>query len=301
LVLIGVLATPFLIAVIAPGFSGEKRELTIRIVRILFPSTGLLVFSAWCLGILNSHRRFFLPYVAPVIWNTAMIVTLWVFGRNHTQNQLAVILAWGSVVGSALQVGVQLPVVLRLLQGLNLSLADPRGNVAIIVRNFLPVFIGRGVLQISAYIDALLASLLPTGAVAALSYAQTLYSLPVSLFGMSVSAAELPAMSSTLGTPQEIAGVLRQRLAQGLQQIAFFVVPSAAAFLFLGDVVVATIYRSGEFTSRDVNYVWAVIAGSAVGLLASTSGRLYSSAFYALRNTRTPLKFASVRVVLTLA
>src|SRR6516162_8353284 len=217
LVLIGVLATPLLIAVIAPGCSGEKRELTIRIVRILFPSAGLLVFSAWCLGILNSHRRFFLPYVAPVIWNAAMIATLWGFGRNHTQSQLAVILAWGSVVGSALQVGVQLPAVLRLLQGLNLSLADPRGNVAIIVRNFLPVFVGRGVLQISAYIDALLASLLPTGAVAALSYAQTLYTLPVSLFGMSISAAELPVMSGTVGGESVVAETLRVRLNSGLR------------------------------------------------------------------------------------
>jgi putative peptidoglycan lipid II flippase len=170
-----------------------------------------------------------------------------------------------------------------------------------VVKNFFPVFVSRGVVQISAYIDSLLASFLPTGAVAALSYAQTLYALPVSLFGMSVSAAELPAMSSALGSTEEIASALRQRLAQGLQQIAFFVVPSAAAFLFLGNVVVATIYRSGQFTARDVTYVWGVTAGSAVGLLASTSGRLYSSAFYALRDTRTPLKFAVIRVALTLA
>ena len=69
LVLVGVLLTPYLIWVIAPGFEGAKRELTIRLVRILFPGAGLLVFSAWCLGILNSHRKFFLSYTAPVIWN----------------------------------------------------------------------------------------------------------------------------------------------------------------------------------------------------------------------------------------
>jgi putative peptidoglycan lipid II flippase len=108
-------------------------------------------------------------------------------------------------------------------------------------------------------------------------------------------------MSSALGSTEEIAAALRKRLANGLQQIAFFVVPSAAAFLLLGNVVVATIYRSGQFTGRDVTYVWSVLAGSAVGLLASTSGRLYSSAFYALRDTRTPLKFAVLRVGLTLA
>ena len=299
LVLLGVLATPFLIDVIAPGFSGEKRELTIRIVRILFPGAGLLVFSAWCLGILNSHRRFFLPYVAPVIWNTVMIATLWGFGRNHAQNQLAVILAWGSVVGSALQVGVQLPVVLRLLHGLKLSLADPHGNVSIIVRNFLPAFIGRGVLQISAYIDALLASLLPTGAVAALSYAQTLYTLPVSLFGMSISAAELPLMSGTVGRESVVAETLRVRLNSGLRQIAFFVVPSVAAFLVLGDVLVSAIYQSGRFQRADTIYVWGILAGSSVGLVASTFGRLYASTYYALRDTYTPLRYAVVRVVLT--
>ncbi|HKD50959.1 MAG TPA: murein biosynthesis integral membrane protein MurJ [Candidatus Acidoferrum sp.] len=299
LVLIGVLATPFLIEVIAPGFSGEKRELTIQIVRILFPGAGLLVFSAWCLGILNSHHRFFLPYVAPVIWNGAMITTLWWFGRNHTQNQLAVILAWGSVAGSVLQVGVQLPAVLRLLQGLHLSIADPHGNVAIVVRNFIPVFVGRGVLQISAYIDALLASLLPTGAVAALSYAQTLYTLPVSLFGMSISAAELPVMSGTLGEQSVVAETLRLRLNSGLRRIAFFVVPSVAGFLVLGDVIVGAIYQTGKFQRADTMYVWGILAGSSVGLVASTFGRLYSSTYYALRDTRTPLRYAVVRVVLT--
>ena len=299
LVLIGVLATPYLINVIAPGFSGEKRELTIQIVRILFPGAGLLVFSAWCLGILNSHHRFFLSYAAPVIWNVAMIATLWGFGRNHTQNQLAVILAWGSVAGSALQVGVQLPAVLRLLQGLHLSLADPRGNVAVVVRNFVPVFVGRGVLQISAYVDALLASLLPTGAVAALSYAQTLYTLPVSLFGMSVSAAELPVMSGTLGEQSVVAETLRVRLNSGLRRIAFLVVPSVAAFLVLGDVIVGAIYQSGRFRHADTIYVWGILAGASVGLVANTFGRLYSSTYYALRDTRTPLRYAVVRVVLT--
>jgi putative peptidoglycan lipid II flippase len=300
LVVVGVFAAPWLIDVIAPGFSGDKRLLTIRLVQILFPGAGLLVFSAWCLGILNSHRKFFLSYTAPIIWNLAIIAAFFWKGGGQTQSHLAVTVALGSVVGSALQFLVQLPSVLRLLWPLRILRKLGSEHVSTVVKNFLPVFVSRGVVQISAYIDALLASFLPTGAVAALAYAQTLNSLPVSLFGMSVSAAELPAMSSALGSQEEIAGAVRQRLAQGLQQIAFFVVPSAAAFLFLGDVVVATIYRSGEFTTRDVTYVWAVIAGSAVGLLASTSGRLYSSAFYALRDTRTPLKFAVVRVALTL-
>lgn len=311
LVLAGVLFTPWLIDVIAPGFHGEKRALTIRIVRILFPGAALLVLSAWCLGILNSHRRFFLSYAAPVVWNLAMIATLVWQGRvllargmanaTDAEPRLAVALAIGSVIGSALQLAVQLPTVLRLLHPVRLAATFRSEHVRTIVRNFFPVFLSRGVVQVSAFVDQILASLLPDGAVAALSYAQTINQLPVSLFGMAVSAAELPAMSAALGTPEEIAGQLRKRLAAGLAQIAWFVVPSAVAFVVLGDVVVAAIYRTGHFQASDVVYVWSALAGSGVGLLAGTSGRLYSSAFYALRNTRTPLNFALIRVALTLA
>jgi putative peptidoglycan lipid II flippase len=301
LVLIGVLTTPYLIDFIAYGFRGETRELTIRLVRILFPGAGLLVLSAWCLGILNSHRRFFLSYTAPVIWNAAMIVTMVKYGRNAPPS-LAVILAWGSVVGSGLQVLVQLPTVLRLLGGLRISLAYHTENVRTVVRNFIPVFFGRGVVQVSAYVDVWLASLVPiVGAVAALSYAQTLYTLPVSLFGMSVSAAELPQMSGAVASESQVAEALRARLNAGLRQIAFLVVPSVAAFLVLGDVVVGAIYHTGRFTQEDVLYVWGILAGATVGLLASTLGRLYSSTYYALRDTRTPLWFAIVRVILTTA
>jgi len=299
LVLLGVLTAPWLIEAIAPGFHGEKRALTVLLVRILFPGAGLLVGSAWCLGVLNSHRKFFLSYTAPVLWNLAMIAGMIAFGAGRAQNSLVVITAWASVAGSALQVLVQLPTVLRLLGGLKLSFAHQGEHVRAVIHNFFPVFISRGVVQISAYIDAFLASWLPDGGVAALAYAQTLYTLPVSLFGMSVSAAELPLMSSATGGADEIASVLRTRLNAGLRQITFLVVPSVAGFLILGDVIVAAIYQSGRFTHDDATYVWGILAGSTVGLLASTLGRLYSSGYYALRDTRTPLRFAILRVLLT--
>ena len=299
LVLLGVLTAPWLIDAIAPGFHGEKRQLTVLLVRILFPGAGLLVGSAWCLGVLNSHRKFFLSYTAPVLWNVAMIAGMIAFGAGRAQNSLVVITAWASVVGSALQVAVQLPTVLKLLGGLHLALAHQAEHVRTVIRNFFPVFISRGVVQISAYIDAFLASFLPTGAVSALAYAQTLYTLPVSLFGMSVSAAELPVMSGAIGEAGEVAKILSGRLNAGLRQITFLVVPSVVGFLVLGDVIVAAIYQSGRFTHADVLYVWGILAGSTVGLLASTLGRLYSSGFYALRDTRTPLRFAIVRVLLT--
>src|SRR4030095_7309017 len=170
-----------------------------------------------------------------------------------------------------------------------------RNHVRTVTRNFVPVFISRGVVQVSAYIDALLASLLPTGAVTGLSNAQLLYTLPVSLFGMSIAAAELPAMSGDPASSE----ALRLRLDRGLRQIAFFVVPSAVAFIALGDVIAAALLQTGRFRHEDAVYVWGILAGSAVGLLASTLGRLYASTYYALRDTKTPLRYALVRVVLT--
>lgn len=299
IVLICVLITPWIIELIAPGFEGADRALTIRIVQILFPATGLLVLSAWCLGVLNSHGKFFLSYVAPVFWNAAMIAALIFFGHRTTQPNLAVALAWGTVLGSALQFGIQIPFVIQYAPRIRPSLDTGLEPVREVVRSFGPVVVGRGVVQLSGYIDQIIASYLKTATVSALAYAQTIYFLPISLFGMSVAAAELPQMSGTVGNVDEVNASLRKRLERGLRQIAFFVVPSIAAFIFVGRVLVAALYQTGEFRDRDTYLVWYILAGSTVGLLAVTLGRLYSSTFYALRDPKTPLRYAMVRVSLT--
>lgn len=301
LVALGVVASPWMIDAIAPGFEGEARTLTINIVRILFPATGLLVLSAWCLGILNSHRRFFLSYAAPVLWNAALIGTLFIFGGRSTEGELVVWLAWGTVAGSFLQFVVQLPAVFKLLGHFRPALGLANTHVRGVIKNFVPVLIGRGVVQVSAWVDVAYATLISARAVSALSYAQTLYLIPVSLFGMAISAAELPEMAQATGTPEEIAAKLRSRINAALLRMAFFVVPSAAAFLFLGDVVAAALLQTGKFGPDDSRYLWYLLMGSTVGLLASTMGRLYSSSFYALRDTQTPLYFAMIRVLLVAA
>jgi putative peptidoglycan lipid II flippase len=310
LVVVGYFTAPYLTDFVAPGFEGEKRDLTLSLVRIFFPGAGLLVLSAWCLGVLNSHRKFFLSYTAPVIWNVAIIAALVWAGtpaRGFEMTNLGVWgrvaewTAWGSVAGSALQFLVQFPTVWRLLGRLRLSLDAANAHVRTVVRNFVPVFISRGVVQISAFVDSMIASFLGNGAVSALTYTQSLYTLPVSLFGMSVSAAELPAMSSAVGESAEVAAQLRTRLDAGLRQISFFIVPSLVAFLALGDVMVGALYRTGRFGGDDVLYVWGILAGSSLGLLPTTLGRLYASTFYALHDTRTPFRFAVLHVVLAVA
>ena len=185
LVVLGTMASGSLIDIIAPGFSGDVRALTIRLVRIMFPGVGLLVLSAWCLGVLNSHRQFFLSYVAPVLWNVAQITALIVFGSRLSssraeQMDLVRVVSWSTVIGAALQFGVQLPVAIRLVRGLRPGLSLQSASVRRVLSSFTPVVIGRGVVQLSAYIDQLLASYLGAPAVAAMFYAQQLYLLPIS-------------------------------------------------------------------------------------------------------------------------
>ncbi|HET8769825.1 MAG TPA: lipid II flippase MurJ, partial [Gemmatimonadaceae bacterium] len=200
-VLLGVLAAPWLVALIAGGFDESTRALTTQLVRIIFPGVGVLVLSAWCLGVLNSHRRFFLSYVSPVLWNIAIIAAMLIAGPRQDAEHLVVTVAWASVLGSLLQFGIQVPTVWRVDRDIRFSMAGApaalstgiRSGVRTVVGNFGTVLVGRGVIQFSGFVDTLIASLIGAGALATLNYSQAISMLPVSLFGMSVSAAELPA------------------------------------------------------------------------------------------------------------
>ncbi len=294
-VLLGVVFAPLLVSVFLPGFEGERRDLAVATTRILFPMTGILVLSAWALGILNSHRRFFIPYVAPVLWNVAIIATFFIFSGRLSGGQLLIAVAWGALIGGALQFLVQLPFVLRLERSLRLARADREPGAREALRNAGPAVMGRGVVQLAGYVDMVLASLLAVGAVAAIGYAQTIYLLPVSLFGMSVAAAELPELSRQRSAAVE---VLRERTSAALERVAFYVVPSFVAFVTIGDLLVAALFQRGEFDRSNTLLVYFVLVGYSLGLLASTGTRLFSSAFFALRDTRTPARIATLRVAI---
>ena len=298
---VGVVFASPMVEVLAPGFEGPTRALTVTMVQILFPGVALLVMSAWCLGVLNSHRRFFLSYVSPVLWNAALIATAIVAGRRLAghDDEIATWLAWGAVIGSAAQFLVQLPTVVLLLRGLRPSLAVREPGVRATLRAFVPVLLGRGSVQLSAYVDQVLASYLGAGVVAAMFNAQVLYLLPVSLFGMAVSAAELPEMASATGGEAERAAHLHARLGPALRRVVFLVVPSAVAFIAIGSPIVALLFETGRFDAHATRVVWIVLAGSALGLSAGTQGRLLGSAFYALRDPKPPLHAALIRVTIT--
>ncbi len=297
--LVGILLAPWLVPLLFFRWSPEKQDLTVHLVQILFPMTGVLVISAWALGVLNSHRRFFVSYVAPVFWNLAMIATLVGLGGflAFGPERLVVALAWGALVGAVLQVGVQLPFVTRHLRHFRLSVSLAVDGVREAIRNFMPVLAARGVINLSGYLDLVLAGLLAGGAVAVLGYAQTFYMLPISLFGMSVAASELPELSRQRREAQQ---VLADRVATSLGSLAWFLVPSTVAYLLFGDVIVAALYQTGAFGARETAVTHAVLAAYSLGLLASARSRLLSSAFYAIRDTRTPARIAYLRVAVSL-
>jgi putative peptidoglycan lipid II flippase len=298
------------VAVLAPGLAPETSDLTVVLLQIIAPGVGFLVLSAWCLGILNSHRRFFLSYVAPVLMNVVQIAVLIgattaVLGggmggdlSSLEQSSLVVWLAWGVVIGGFLQFAIQLPTVLRLTPHLRLSLSTREAGVHEAIRSFVPLVAGKGVVHLSGYVQLVLASFLAVGALAGLRYAQMLYVLPVSLFAMSVAAAELPVLS-TIGA--ERLGELRTRVESGLGLIAFLVAPTVVAYVVIGDLVVAALLQTGEFGRSDTVQVWMILAVHAVGLPATTGSRLLQSALYGLAKPRSAARIAMVRVAVALA
>jgi putative peptidoglycan lipid II flippase len=319
------LAEPF-VALIASGFlqdqaaleAGEivvdRYDLAVRVTRLTFPMTAFLVLSAWCLGVLNSHRKFLLSYFAPVAWNVALLAAL--FGGAYVVfddplgigaldvvpaddlSRLLVAVFIGGVAGGVLQFLVQLPTALKLLKGFRPTLSLKVEGVREGIRAFVPVVLGRGAYQLSGYLDFWLSTFVAAGALGAIGYAQTLYLLPISLFGMSVAASELPELSRI--TPSELDRFL-QRVSGSVRQIFYLIVPTVVGYLGFGFLVVGAFYQTGQFDLDDTWQVTLVLAAYSLGMVATTAGRLLQNAFYALSDTKTPAKIAVWRVAVSAA
>ena len=292
-VLIWSLARPITF-VLAPGIVGDERfDLAVSLVRITTVGTGFAVLSAWCLGVLNSHRRFFVAYAAPVLWNAVQIgalVVAWILVFDL--DGVARALAWGVAGGGLAQLLVQLPLTVRLARGLRLRWIRGHAGLREVRRRFGPAVLGRGVVQVSAFLDQILATLLATGAIAALFRAQILYLLPVSLFAMSIAAAELPEMSRLADDPVALAH--RTRLA--MRRVAFWMLMTAVVYVAAGDLVVGLLFEGGVFESTDTVLVWFVVGTYALGLPATGVSRVLQNACYARGDTAGPARIAAIRV-----
>jgi putative peptidoglycan lipid II flippase len=295
LVLIGVLLARPIAALLAPGFSGDVYELTVDLIRIVIPGIGFVVLSAWCLGVLNAHRRFFLSYASPVVWNLAQVAILLATGfANWSVDGIATAAAWGVLIGGVLQFLVQLPFVLRIAPELRFGISTSEPGVNKVLRRFGPAALGRGVVQIGAYLDLVLASFLALGAVGAIALAQMLYVLPISLFAISVAAAELPELSRTTDDSKLVG-----RLSGGLSRISFFLVFLSLLYIVSGETIVGGLFQHGSrFTADDTMLVWLVLAAYSIGMVSTGSSRLLQNGLFSRGDTAGPAALAGVRVAL---
>lgn len=302
---IGIAAAPWLSWLIAAGFDAQKLERTARIVRIVFPMTGLLVLSAWGLGVLNAHRRFFLPYAAPVVWSLAQIAGLVIAGSwlGLRGDALAEALAWSALAGAAMQVLLLFPAARRALGSLRPRFDTKDPAVGEATRRLPGAIAGRGVIQISGLVDNLLVSFLGTGAIAVFGYAQTIYLLPMSLLGTGEAAAALPEMARDTADEDRARrdAALRARLGASLARITTLTIPATAAFVLLGRELITLFFQGGSFDRGDTVRVEPILAAYGVAMLGNASGRVLGTTCFALGDTKTPARYALYRVLVSTA
>ena len=302
--LIGISIAPAIARYAFWQFTPEQQVLLTTLLRILFPMVAFIAMSAWALAILNSHGRFFTSYVAPALWNLSMITVLVFFGltmgwaAQGRQVDLVIALGWGALVGGLLQLLIQIPWLVPVLGRFRLSISTRVAGMRQAIRNFVPVVSARGIVSLSGLADMIIAGVLTQGAISALYFAQRLYYLPISLFGLSVAAAELPELSRERSQARE---VLAGRVSDALGRVAFFVIPTAVAYIVLGDLFVGTLYQGGRFGADSTTLVYLVLVAYSVGLPASAASRALTSAYYALHDTKTPAVLAVARMVLSAA
>lgn len=303
-----VIGAEVIVNVLGHAQSDEVKELAVKLLRITAPGIGLLGISAWCLGILNSHRQYFLSYVAPTLWNGAQVGVLLVAAiiiqfADGAQDgpDAATIATWLSVavlIGSALQLAVQVPRVRILTQNVTPHMRR-EGQVQTVLRRFGPAVGSRGVVQISSLLDLFLAGYLVLGAIPIIALVTPLYLLPISLFGFSVATTELTEMSRQA----DRADVVARRVRIGLRKVALPAGLCTATLAVGGQPIVGTLYEwTSSLVGRDaVNADAAVVLGATLGvyalaLPASMSARISQNALFSLGDVTTPAQIALVRL-----
>jgi len=324
LTILGIILSPILVRIIAPGFirSPEKLSLTITLTRILFPFMMAIGMAALALGILNSLHRFIIPALAPCLLSISEIS--FILFICPLMERPIIGLALGVLAGGFAQFFFQLPTIVKggfiIPVGISHSnsrleqIGYPRNlllnwNVlwkrwASIVNHpgvkrigllMLPATLGLSVSQINTFVDTICASLLREGSVTALYYANRLMQLPLALFGTAIATVVLPMMSRSVAATnmQE----LKDTLSLALRMILFTIVPASLGLMILGSPVISLLFERGRFTSQATQATaWALLFYS-TGIVAYAGVKVVASAFYSMQDTRTPVRIASVAMV----
>jgi putative peptidoglycan lipid II flippase len=294
----GILLSPLIVKVIAPGFlsSPEKFDLTVLLTRIMFPYIFFIGLVALCMGILNALGHFAAPALAPVLLNLAMISAVLVVSPRLEIP--AVGLAIGVLMGGGLQLGLQIPFVIR--RGFRLSIRGPLGHPAIkrIAVLMTPAVFGAAVYQINIFVGTLLASLLPEGSVSYLYYADRLVQFPLGVFGIALATAVLPSLSRQAAL-RDMEG-LRTSFAYALRLVFFITIPAMTGLIVLKEPIVRLLFQRGAFDVATTDFTAEALFYYSIGLWAFSGVRIVVSTFYALQDTKTPVKMAVISLLVNI-
>ncbi len=291
---LGILLTPLIVRIMAPGFmaSPEKLALTITLTRFMFPYIFFIGLVALCMGILNALGHFAAPALAPVFLNLAMIVAV-LFLSPHLQHPVYG-LAWGVLLGGLLQLVLQIPFLLR--EGVVFweaaSLFHP--GLKRIGHLMLPAVFGAAVYQINILVGTLLASLLPDGSVSYLYYADRLVQFPLGIFAIAAATAVLPSFSAYAAVQDNKA--LSETFGYAMRLVFFITIPSMVGLILLREPIVGLLFKRGAFDAQTTALTASALLYYGIGLWAFSAVRIVVMLFYALQDTRTPVKMATISI-----
>jgi putative peptidoglycan lipid II flippase len=293
-----IIAMPLLIFVIAPGFQeqGERFQLTVDLTRICFPYLLFMSLTALQSGVLNSLHRFTAAAAAPILLNVVMIASngvAWMLGTGDTP-ATGYIFAWGIFTAGVVQYAL-LAFACRKA-GMPLVPRWPKmtPDVKRVLMLSMPGIVSGGVMQINLVVATMLATTIP-GAVAYLYYADRLYQLPLGVIGVAIGVVLLPDLSRKLRAGDETGALNSQNRA--LELSLFLTLPAAVALMTIAAPIVHTVFEHGAFTRADTLAVAPAILAFALGLPAFSMTKVFQPGFFAREDTRTPMRFAIISVV----
>ena len=291
----GVIFSPAIVTVMAPGFRAtpDKYALTVLLTRIMFPYIFFISLVALCMGILNSLRHFATPALSPVILNLCMIGAA-LFLRDYFAEPILA-LAVGVMIGGLLQLAVQLPVLFKLGVVLRPDFHFGHTGVRRIGALMLPAAFGAAVYQINIFISTLLASFLPEGSVSFLYYADRIVELPLGIFGIAIGTAALPSFSDQVarGHYEE----MKKTISFSLRLMLFITIPAMIGIIALREPIISVLFQRGQFDPRSSVLTAQALFWYTVGLWAFSTIRVVVAAFYALQDTKTPVRIAVVALI----
>lgn len=291
--IIGIAVAPFLVKVIAFGFTGDKFSLTVYLTRIIFPFLIFVSISAIFMGILNYRGRFFTTGVAPVFFNVGIIVFSWLLYRKIGITGAAI----GIVVGGLLHLLYQ--IIWTTKDGFHfkpeLSLVHP--EFLRVVKIMFPIAIGFAAGKINTIVNTLIASFLETGSISYLNYSYRLVQLPVGIIGVAIANVVLPTLSRELSQERSGTDIIKNSVKLTISVI----VPFTILFFLLSNFIVKLLYEHGNFTANDTLFTASCLKFYSPAIVGFSLSRVFASIFYSMKDSKTPFFVGLVAVAINLA